>query len=158
MPGRDLEGDVADQLFEIFSADGFVLARANLDQHADFRAGMNVTGDHAVPAHFHAMMPGDFDVLADFTDLFGPKRFQIGLRIFREPARHFITEGAKRLIACDKIRLAIDLDEHSDPGAGLDEGGVHPLLRLTRSLPAGDGPPQHFFCGYYANTTDRQSR
>ena len=48
MPGRDLQRDVADELLEFFAGDGGFLAGADFDQHADFGAGVNVGGDHAV--------------------------------------------------------------------------------------------------------------
>ncbi len=52
MSRRDLQRDVAHELLEFFLARRLRLARADFDQHADFRAGVDVSRDESVAGNF----------------------------------------------------------------------------------------------------------
>ena len=119
--------------------DGLRLARADFDEHADFRAGVDVAGNQPVAVHFHARVPGDFDVLADFGDERRAVGLQVRLGIRGEPFRHVVAKGAERFVARDEIRLAVHLDEHAELSAGRDVLGDGAFPGLARGLHGGGG-------------------
>ena len=98
----DLQSDVADQFAEGLVGGGGFLACAHFDEHADFRAGMDISRDQAVAIHFEARVAVDLDVLADLRDLFRAERFEIFVRIVREALGDFIAEGAEGLVLRDE--------------------------------------------------------
>src|SRR5581483_10660492 len=136
----DLQGDVAHQLLEILRADGAFLAGADFNQNADFGAGVDVGGDHAVAVDFEADGAGDLDVLADLGDggdALGFERFDGGLA--GEFAGGFIAKGLEGFVARDEVGFAIDFDEDADFGAGLDVLGNNAVLGLAGGFFGGGG-------------------
>ena len=139
MSRRDLQRDVLDQLLEFLLARGFGLARADFDEHADFRAGVNVTGNQSVAGHLHFRVAGDFDVLADFRDERLAFGFQTGLGIGGQPLRHFLAKRAEQLVARDEIGLAVDLHQHAEFSTGRDVLGDGAFLGLAHGFHGGGG-------------------
>src|SRR5689334_18494137 len=109
MTGGDLQSNVFDQLLERFGANGGFLSGADLDQNADFSAGVDIGGNHAVAGDLHTGVAWDLDVFPDFRDHAYSVRFEVGFGIGRESFGHVIGKGLEHVVAGDKIRLAIHL-------------------------------------------------
>jgi hypothetical protein len=88
---------------------------------------------------FHARVPGDFDVLADFRDSASRSASKFGLDRRRNVSspRHRKTRG--KLVARDEIRLAVHFHEHAEFSAGRDVLGDGAFLRLARGFHGGGG-------------------
>ena len=82
-------------------------------QHAHFGAGVNVSGHHAVAGHFHPLIAGNLDVLANLRHHALAVGFEVGLGVGRETFGDVIGKGAEHLVARHKIRLAIHLHQHT---------------------------------------------
>ena len=105
------------------------LARADFDQHADLRAGVDVSGDESVAGNFDARVTGDLDVLANLRHDGDAVGFDVRVRIRRKFLCDVVAESAEAVVLRDKIRLAIDLHQHADFGAGRDVLGDDAFVR-----------------------------
>ena len=105
----------------------------DFNQHANFRAGMNVGRDHPVALDFVTDKPRNLDVLANFCHrrhAVGFQRFDGGLG--GELARDFGGECPKDFVPRHKIGFAIDFHQNASPGSGLDILHNGPFLCLAR--------------------------
>src|SRR5712672_2201287 len=139
MAGGDLQGDVLHDLLEILSGDRGLFPGADFDQHADFRAGVDVGGDHAVAVDFHPGLARDLDVLANF----GHHRDAVGLeirgRIGGESLGDVVGKGAEHVVASNKVSLRVDLDEDAEASARGDILGNGAFAGFAAAFGGGSG-------------------
>ncbi len=139
MAGGDLQRDVFDQLPELIVGHRAFLARADFHQHPDFCARMDIAGDQAVATNFHARVAGDLDVLANL----GHRRFalgvQIDLGILSQLPGDLVGERSKQVVAGDKVRFAIDLDQHAQSATRGNILGDNAFFGFARGFGDGGG-------------------
>src|SRR5665213_1033639 len=132
--GGDLQRDVLYQLLEFVLARRLGLAAADGDEHADFRARVNVSRDETVAGNFQARVAGDLDVLAQLADGGFALGFAVRKKVSGDLPGNLVAEGAKRLVARNKIRFTVHFHQHAGLSAGRDELGDDAFAGFTRRL------------------------
>ena len=116
-----MQGDVANELFEVFALHGRFFASADFHQHADFGAGVDVSGNEAVAGDFESNEARDLDVFTNLRDSSNAVSIE---RLDRRTAGEFfgdvIAEGFEAFVTGDEVGFAVDFGQDTDFGAGLD--------------------------------------
>jgi len=71
MGRSDLQGDIADELFELVARDSAFFAGADFDEHANLAASVNIGRDQAVAGNFEPLGARDLIDVQSFIWVIG---------------------------------------------------------------------------------------